>query len=74
MNYNKREQQTLEAQIENFVQLGKKKCGKDRYDYSIARKEYTNNRIPVHLICNNGCFPCVHHIFYIFSNKNVKKQ
>jgi len=49
--YEERERKSLKRRIEKFVQLGKEKYG-DQYDYSIAEKEYSNNRIPVHLICN----------------------
>lgn len=49
---NKREQKTLKARKERFIQLGKAKHGDDRYGYSLARKEYVNNRTPVHIICN----------------------
>lgn len=51
MDYNKRDNKTLNRRIENFVQLGEKKYGKDTYDYSLAKKEYKNNRTPVHLKC-----------------------
>lgn len=52
MDYKKRDQKSLMKRIEKFVQLGKKKYGENRYDYSIATKEYKNNRTTVHLICN----------------------
>ena len=52
MKFEKREQKTLQRRIERFIELGKEKHGNDRYDYSMAREEYTNNRIPVHLRCN----------------------
>ncbi len=50
--YEGRERKSLNRRIENFVQLGEKKYGKGTYDYSLAKKEYSNNRTPVHLICN----------------------
>lgn len=49
---NKREQKTLKARKEKFIQLGKAKHGNDRYSYSQASIEYINNRTPVHIICN----------------------
>lgn len=52
MNLQKREQKTLQRRIERFIQLGKEKHGNDRYDYSMAKEEYTNNRTPIHLRCN----------------------
>lgn len=50
--YKERERKSLKRRIARFVQLGQEKYGKERYNYSIAKKEYTNNRTPVHLICN----------------------
>ena len=50
--YEKRENKSLKRRIEKFVQRGEEKYGKVTYDYSIAKKEYSNNRTPVHLICN----------------------
>lgn len=52
MNCEEREKKTLETRIERFIQLGKAKHGDNRYDYSIAKGEYKNNRTKVHLICN----------------------
>jgi Zn finger protein HypA/HybF involved in hydrogenase expression len=51
--YEKREKKSLQRRIEKFVQLGEEKYGKGTYDYSLAKKEYSTNRIPVHLICNS---------------------
>jgi len=50
--YEERENKSLKRRIEKFVQLGEKKYGKGTYDYSLAKKEYSNNRTPVQLICN----------------------
>ncbi len=51
MDYKKRDNKTLNRRFKNFVQQGEKKYGKGRYDYSLAEKEYKNNRTPVHLKC-----------------------
>ena len=51
--YEARESKTLTQRIEKFVQSGEEKYGKGTYDYSLAKTEYSNNRTPVHLICNN---------------------
>lgn len=52
MNCKKREKKTLQARIEKFIKLGKAKHGNNRYDYSLAKKAYINNRTPVPIICN----------------------
>lgn len=57
MNCEEREKKTLDARIEKFVKLGQDKYGKGAYDYSLAEKEYVNNRTPVHLICNRCSNP-----------------
>lgn len=49
--YEAREFASLNERRERFVKLGIEKHG-NRYDYSMAIKEYKNNRTPVHLICN----------------------
>ena len=50
--YEEREKKSIKRRIEKFVQLGEEKYGKGTYDYSLAEKEYVNNRTPVSLICN----------------------
>ncbi|NOR56590.1 MAG: hypothetical protein GQ531_10355 [Sulfurovum sp.] len=52
MAFEERERKSLKLRTEKFIKLGKEKHGRNRYDYSLARLEYKNNRIPVHLICN----------------------
>ena len=52
MAFEEREKKSLKRRIEKFVKLGEDKYGKGTYDYSLAKKEYVKNRIPVHLICN----------------------
>ncbi len=52
MDYKKRDRKTLTKRINNFVRQGEEKYGVGRYDYSLARKVYKNNRIPVPLLCN----------------------
>jgi len=49
--YAKREARSLNKRKAKFIEQGKAKYG-DQYDYTMAEKEYTNNRTPVHLICN----------------------
>ena len=51
MAYEKRDSKTLQARIEKFIQQGKDKHGKNAYDYSIARRDYINNRTPVRIKC-----------------------
>ena len=49
--YEQREAKSLKKRKEKFADLGRIKYG-DQYDYSMALTEYTNNKTPVHLICN----------------------
>ena len=52
MNYDEREKKTLKKRFAQFVKLGKEKYGEHTYDYSLAEKQYKNNRTPVELKCN----------------------
>ena len=52
MAYEERERKSLNRRTEKFIQKSKEKYGNGTYDYSLAKKEYKNNRTPVHLICN----------------------
>lgn len=52
MKFKSRDKKTLQKRIDNFIYLGKKKHGSNRYDYSAVHYEYKNNRTPVHIKCN----------------------
>ena len=52
MDYRKRDKKTLTQRINAFISQGEKKYGVGRYDYSLAKKAYTNNRTTIPLICN----------------------
>lgn len=69
MKFEKREKKTLNARIKRFIQLGKEKHGEDRYDYSMAQEEYTNNRTPVHIKCNK----CNNEPFLVYPFRHTSK-
>ena len=52
MDYKKRDKKTRTQRVNDFIHQGEEKHGVGRYDYSLAKKVYTNNRTLVPLICN----------------------
>lgn len=58
----------------HFAHRLEKKHGNDHYDYSIAKEEYTNNRMPVHLRCNqcNGEPFLVYQFAHTFHGDNQR--
>jgi len=67
--YEKRESKSLNLRIAKFVQQGEDKHGIGSYDYSIARREYKNNRTPVHINCNS----CNHPPFKVYPFAHTDK-
>ena len=69
MNFKEREKKTLNKRKDAFISKGQKKYGSERYDYSLVDEEYVNNRIPVHLICNN----CHGEPFLVIPSRHTEK-
>ncbi len=69
MDCQKREQKTLNKRKDAFISKGQEKYGSERYDYSMVDEEYVNNRIPVHLICNN----CHGEPFLVIPSRHTEK-
>jgi predicted GIY-YIG superfamily endonuclease/Zn finger protein HypA/HybF involved in hydrogenase expression len=52
LDYKKRSAKTLGKRLAHFIQLAELKHGKDKYDYTLARKDYVNTRSYVRIGCN----------------------